>query len=147
MEPFRQGFMLSPPMNSRRRAHDTSCTDSGNCLRNCRICRATSSLRIVSPRRCVPHKYSRVSSRKHSTGRRPALPRCFVLWPLRAPDRPVHRGHGRIDIHRHPSRRICAQRPYPRPHGRPQAQQRGRLHNPQRGQIPPEDTDAGNCER
>ena len=64
-----------------------------------------------------------------------------VVALARPLDRPVHRGHGRVDIHRHPSRRICAQRPYPRPHGRPQAQQRGRLHHPQRGQIPPERTD------
>lgn len=43
------------------------------------------SLRIVSPHRCVLNRYSRVSSKKHRTGRSPFLPRCLALCPLRAP--------------------------------------------------------------
>src|SRR3990172_2922732 len=81
----RQAFTLSQPMNSPSPWTRTHLTHSGNNRRNCRICRATSRLFIVSPRRCVPHRYSRVSARKHSTGRSPFLPRCLGLCPLRAP--------------------------------------------------------------
>src|SRR3990170_1295901 len=72
-------------MNSPSPRRTTSRTQPGRYFLNVRIRAPTSSPPIVSPRRSLPAKYSRVSLIKHNTGRKPFLPRFFVLCPFRPP--------------------------------------------------------------